>query len=691
MAENSNNPNVEQNNKGELNRHARASSPSFDPRKNVGRQGQNGSNPAKQAKRKMITEGVKKGAQAFGIPEVATEAFLNTEDGKEAVDAAVDAPTISEGARAAVGVIAKKQFLKKVLPAVIGPFFLILIFAALIFSKDTFGGIGDGTDPYEDLRKEIAKTISNYNGVAEIDGTLILATLVGYNDLEDLEDTSDTGNSVARMKKEVYKLATYQVMTTKACGYDSSTMRKIASNDDTFEEANYNCVVDAEGETHSISIEEGDITDDNSGSVYFWNLIDQDFIFDYYNDYMINRNDNTSENEEKIAEIISEIYGYYETLKEASEGQDYFSTYSTGSGYWWPIGSNETTEENGKLFAKGTPSSINITATFAGDDSVHNGSHGALDISGAKNSANVIATKDGVVLYPYHKSDVQHGDGYLGCTDGGGYGNYVIIDHGDGTYSLYAHMYQDSITVVAGDVVKQGQVIGRVGTSGSSTGPHLHFEIRNGGNSGAFKVDPLLYVDPQNPRPTSSPLKEWLKQIEGGTSGKYVDGDNYVVYDGGDGVLTVGYGIVIVDSGGRQLYTDIYKEKVKVGTRIPKSDVDKMFDMYISGTKSAVSKAMADHNVVLEQHQQDAILSYLYNVGRGHASRVVKAYKDGGNEGFWNAIKDSHSTINGADFHYGLKVRRAEEYELFLKKDYKYDPLSYTEGQPIKYYDVQDW
>ena len=61
----------------------------------------------------------------------------------------------------------------------------------------------------------------------------------------------------------------------------------------------------------------------------------------------------------------------------------------------------------------------------------------------------------------------------------GGYGNMTIIDHGDGTTSLYAH--QNSISVYSGQYVSGGQGIGYVGSTGDSTGPHLHFVILVGG------------------------------------------------------------------------------------------------------------------------------------------------------------------------------------------------------------------
>lgn len=70
----------------------------------------------------------------------------------------------------------------------------------------------------------------------------------------------------------------------------------------------------------------------------------------------------------------------------------------------------------------------------------------------------------------------------------GGYGQLVVIDHGNGMATAYAH--QSQILVSAGQTVGRGQVIGLVGSTGNSTGPHLHFEIRENGNP----VDPLGFV-----------------------------------------------------------------------------------------------------------------------------------------------------------------------------------------------------
>ena len=62
----------------------------------------------------------------------------------------------------------------------------------------------------------------------------------------------------------------------------------------------------------------------------------------------------------------------------------------------------------------------------------------------------------------------------------GGYGNYMVIRHGNGTQTLYSHTSQN--IAYAGQSVVQGQVIGYVGSSGRATGPHLHFEVRGAWN-----------------------------------------------------------------------------------------------------------------------------------------------------------------------------------------------------------------
>ena len=83
-------------------------------------------------------------------------------------------------------------------------------------------------------------------------------------------------------------------------------------------------------------------------------------------------------------------------------------------------------------------------------------------------------------------------DGYVVTSTrlNGSYGNYIIIAHYNGLYTLYAHGQAGSIAVSKGQRVSKGQQIMRVGNTGNSTGPHLHFEVRINGEA----VNPLPYL-----------------------------------------------------------------------------------------------------------------------------------------------------------------------------------------------------
>lgn len=93
--------------------------------------------------------------------------------------------------------------------------------------------------------------------------------------------------------------------------------------------------------------------------------------------------------------------------------------------------------------------------------------------------ANIVAVEDGQVIFVRNTITSARG--------GSGYGNYLIISHGGGITTLYAHAHR--ILVSNGQSVTRGQVIATVGSTGASTGPHLHFEIRKNGSH----VNPLSY------------------------------------------------------------------------------------------------------------------------------------------------------------------------------------------------------
>ncbi|MEI6863995.1 MAG: peptidoglycan DD-metalloendopeptidase family protein [Candidatus Adlerbacteria bacterium] len=91
-----------------------------------------------------------------------------------------------------------------------------------------------------------------------------------------------------------------------------------------------------------------------------------------------------------------------------------------------------------------------------------------VDIGAAKGTS-IYAAAGGTVIV------AQAGGGW-----NGGYGSYVVVQHGNGTQTLYAHM--SKVLVSAGDSVDQGDTLGKVGATGEATGPHLHFEVRGAEN-----------------------------------------------------------------------------------------------------------------------------------------------------------------------------------------------------------------
>ncbi|MBT1092262.1 M23 family metallopeptidase [Streptomyces sp. Tu102] len=120
------------------------------------------------------------------------------------------------------------------------------------------------------------------------------------------------------------------------------------------------------------------------------------------------------------------------------------------------------------------------SASFAQAGGMWQSTHSGQDFA-VPTGTQVVAAHGGTVVKA----------GGNGAGDGPAYGNAIVIKHGNGTFSQYAHLSR--IDVKIGQVVKTGQKIAKSGNTGNSSGPHLHFEIRKTANYGSA-VDPVAFL-----------------------------------------------------------------------------------------------------------------------------------------------------------------------------------------------------
>jgi murein DD-endopeptidase MepM/ murein hydrolase activator NlpD len=153
-------------------------------------------------------------------------------------------------------------------------------------------------------------------------------------------------------------------------------------------------------------------------------------------------------------------------LPKASEG------HSTKYPLIWPLQQGTITQIFG-------PSSWPFEPPGFGYPHFHTG----VDVS-YKQGSPILAADDGVVVAA--TTSLMNGQMV-------GYGNYVILAHRNNFFSLYGHLL--GFQVKAGDTVRQGQLIGYEGSTGNSTGPHVHFEYRYGGQP----TNPMPYLPPNGP------------------------------------------------------------------------------------------------------------------------------------------------------------------------------------------------
>lgn len=199
-------------------------------------------------------------------------------------------------------------------------------------------------------------------------------------------------------------------------------------------------------------------------------------LYNKYNDKII------AARQEIILEIKECLDAFY---KEHPENVVYFSSISNM--YYYPIGGNEVTSENGQNYAKGDPVSTYILKDY------NPGTNEGIDIGSFEDNVNIIAVKTGVVSKVVNTCT----SGNKSCNSG--YGNMIVISHSDGTSTIYS--YLNSVNVSEGQSVSQGEIIGVMGNTGDTREKALHFEIKV--SSGA-RVNPNTYVSIQNPRPKTT-------------------------------------------------------------------------------------------------------------------------------------------------------------------------------------------
>ena len=154
------------------------------------------------------------------------------------------------------------------------------------------------------------------------------------------------------------------------------------------------------------------------------------------------------------------------------------------------VGKPVSTEPETESFIWPTKGALAISSPYGYRDPKISGwsFHGGIDIvtgNGDSTGVPVVAAKSGTVIYV--------SESYRG------YGHQVLIDHGEGITTRYAHMKANSISVCVGEKVTAGQQIGKIGSTGNTTGPHLHFEIMVDG----VKVEPKEFLQSKYNAPTS--------------------------------------------------------------------------------------------------------------------------------------------------------------------------------------------
>lgn len=214
----------------------------------------------------------------------------------------------------------------------------------------------------------------------------------------------------------------------------------------------------------------GSVSDENKLSIYKDYMLEHGYTEGKIKQDLINKSDAAKafkeaavfDDEEKMVNACAAL------LRAGAEREDIYILYETRS-----KGIKAADYSTGEMVF---PTSGSISSSFgyrpaSATNGIGSTDHKGIDIK-APSGSDVLAADGGKVVF----------DGYNNAR-----GAYIRISHGNGRTTLYQHLQDYSVK--KGDVVKQGQVIAHVGSTGNSTGPHLHFEVQEGGTY----IDPMIY------------------------------------------------------------------------------------------------------------------------------------------------------------------------------------------------------
>ena len=311
--------------------------------------------------------------------------------------------------------------------------------------------------------------------------------------------------------------------------------------------------------------------------------------------------------------------------------------------------------------------SIGISSGF-GSYSGHTGCDFACSIG-----HDVYAVADGTVVTATDSgcTGSHRSDGYPKCSKGancpatklnkngkGSYANWIIIRHGTNVYSLYAHLSTESLKVKVGDTVKQGQNIAKTGSAGNVTGPHLHFELRIGGNSTGYAKNPASYLSRENVTPVINPVTT--------TPSIWKNSDSYTV--GNSATLTWNS----VDNATGYWFSVWYKGEQIVTTQVSGSSEYTLNNLG-EGEYTAYITAYNDSSS--KQSSVTFRVNYL-DIGTNFIANIIKVDS-------W-----SHVVNDNTNACIGKEVGNANEYYEFVRQsDSSYIIKSLEDG---KYLDVSD-